>query len=159
MTADPRRAIDININASLEFLGMVMPGIPEKMEAAFPKEGLLCHEEAPLDNIPTNEQHRPKNEQWTGGRLSIPHEFWWRVMPSAARKLNRSKTSDSGGQSGEEVWVHKRPDERAIQKYSNYTKGSPRGCGNPCSNCKPQSVACNQKHSKGKRGHENCEKE
>lgn len=145
MTADPQRALDININASLEFLKMVMPGIPERIAAVFPREGILSKEEAPLEEIPEIMQHRPQNEKWTGGRLSIPHEFWWRITPSLARKAARKKVTAGGGLPGEEVWVHKRPSDEVMEKYSTNDRGESQGRGNTCSNAKPQSVP----HNKG----------
>ena len=148
MTANPRRALDINVNASLEFLRMVMPGIPERLCETFPTEGFLRGEEKPLETIPSAEQHRPRDEQWTGGRLSIPHEFMWRVMPGAARKAKRAKAK-AEGQDGvsAEVWVHKRPDEETIEKYSVRTRRIRVGAGNPASKVKPQCVPSNKRHT------------
>ncbi|THW09105.1 hypothetical protein D6D25_07800, partial [Aureobasidium pullulans] len=40
-SANPERALDINVNASLEFLSMVMPTIPYRIKKAFPNEELL----------------------------------------------------------------------------------------------------------------------
>lgn len=146
MTANPRRALDLNINASLEFLKMVMPGIPDRMAAAFPQEGLLWSQEAPLEVIPSIEQHRPRNELWTGGRLSIPHEFWWRVLPSAARKMARAKNKVKGRDSGHEVWIHRRPDEATVENYAANARGKSVGAGDPSSKVQPQSVPCNKRN-------------
>lgn len=158
MTADPKRALDVNVNSSLEFLKIVMPGIPDRILDAFPNEGLLCGEEEPLENIPTGELHRPRDEQWTGGRLSIPHEFWWRIMPAAARKAARARSQKKGIDSGSEVWIHRRPDEAVVEKYSANARAGSMGKkgGNPSSHVAPQSVPCNDKTCNGKRGHLYC---
>lgn len=151
MTANPRRALDLNINASLEFLRMVMPGLPDEIMDAFPKEGLLCMDEEPLSSIPSIQQHRP-NEKFLAARLNIPHEFWWRITPGITRKLGRAKVEAQGGHPCEEVWVHKRPSDGCIRDYSFKVRGKEIGCGGHCGGCgkgtcskvKPQTVPSNR---------------
>jgi platelet-activating factor acetylhydrolase len=75
MTVNPRRALDLNINASLEFLKLVMPKRISAMNRGT-DEGLLDVEK--LEKIPS--RRRPA-EEWTGYRLRIPHEFAVRLMP------------------------------------------------------------------------------
>lgn len=151
MTANPQRALDLNVNASLEFLRMVMPGIPHQMEDAFPREGILCEDAKPLEMIPSAQLHKPQDEKWIAARLSVPHEFLWRVVPGYARKVARAKVQAEGGKAGEEVWVHSRPTNDAIKDYSTRVKGKRMGCcGQQCagkhersSSVAPQSVPCN----------------
>lgn len=113
---------------------MVMPGLPERMMDSFPTEGLLCEEEEPLEQIPTAQKHMP-SEKWIAGRLRIPHEFWWRITPGVARKMARAKVKAEGGAPGEEIWVHKRPDDEIIKEYSLKVRGRVVGCGGKCGGC------------------------
>ncbi|KAL1304910.1 hypothetical protein AAFC00_003827 [Neodothiora populina] len=145
MTANPERAIDVNVNASLEFLKMVMPGLPDRMIEAFPQEGILTEEEAPLELIPTAEKHMP-DEKWIAGRLSIPHEFWWRITPGFARKMAKARVRQEGGTLGEEVWLHKRPDDETIKEFTLKVRREAGaecgGCGKEsCSSCQPQKAS------------------
>ncbi|KAF4624468.1 hypothetical protein G7Y89_g13703 [Cudoniella acicularis] len=75
MTVNPRRAIGLNINASLEFLRKVMPERISRMNRGS-SEGLL--EVDMLDRLPS--EHRPM-EKWTAVRLRIPHELRIRLTP------------------------------------------------------------------------------
>jgi len=96
MTVNPQRAIDLNINASLEFLKLVMPTRISAMNRG-DNEGLLGVDtisELPLD-------HKPKSK-WTGKRLRIPHELTNRMTPSLKRKANRA----SGKDAEDEIWMH-----------------------------------------------------
>ncbi|RAL68172.1 hypothetical protein DID88_008880 [Monilinia fructigena] len=83
MTVNPRRAIDLNINASLEFLKMVMPKRISAMNRGT-NEGLLEVEQ--LEQLP--DVHRPK-QKYIAGRLRIPHELRIRLTPQWARRYAR----------------------------------------------------------------------
>lgn len=102
---------------------MVMPNISEGIAAAFPQEDLLSGEEEPLEAIPSARQHQPKNENWTGSRLSIRHEFWWHMLPGAARKAARGRHDKRVGDSGEEIWIHMRPDKDTMEEHSANSRG------------------------------------
>ncbi|TVY76049.1 Platelet-activating factor acetylhydrolase, partial [Lachnellula suecica] len=91
MTVNPRRAIDLNINASLEFLKLVMPDRISNMNRGT-DEGLLKVEK--LDKLPT--EHAP-NDKWTAVRLRIPHEFRIRVTPHWVRRYKRKKAEEKDG--------------------------------------------------------------
>lgn len=154
MTADPSRALDINVNASLEFLKMVMPRIPEEIEAAFPNEGILSMDEMRLYQIPEKEKHMPQKEKYIAGKLSIPHEFFWRSMPKAARKVSMKSKADpeAKGPQGE-VWLHWKPDEACIRTHTSKAKKEPNGQvlgdGDPGPRVHPGSVPCNEDDSGG----------
>ncbi|PQE29984.1 platelet-activating factor acetylhydrolase protein [Rutstroemia sp. NJR-2017a WRK4] len=85
MTINPRRAIDLNINASLEFLKKVMPERISNMNRGTNEHLLEAHT---LDALPTI--HRPQ-DKWTAVRLRIPHELSVRLMPTWARRYVRNK--------------------------------------------------------------------
>ncbi|KAI4730097.1 hypothetical protein E4T49_02036 [Aureobasidium sp. EXF-10728] len=118
-SADPERALDINVNASLEFLQMVMPSIPLRIKKAFPNEELLQTETHHLEDIPQVDLHKPKDEKWMAARLRIPHEFTWRVAPGLARRLARRKICEGGGSPDDEIWLHCKPVEGTVEKYNS----------------------------------------
>ncbi|KAG9737321.1 hypothetical protein KCU59_g9506, partial [Aureobasidium melanogenum] len=118
-SANPERALDINVNASLEFLHMVMPSIPSRIKKAFPNEELLLKETHHLEDIAQVDMHKPKDEKWMAARLRIPHEFTWRVAPGLARKLARKRISEGGGSPDDEIWLHCKPVEGTVEKYNS----------------------------------------
>ena len=99
-TINPRRAIDVTINASLEFLQHVMPTPIAPFHRCFENERLL---ELPcVDKLPT--EHRP-DEKWRALRSKLPEEARTRISPKRSRRLKRS-----GGLEGrKEVWMHMAP--------------------------------------------------
>ena len=123
MTVNPRRAIDLNINASLEFLKLVMPQRMSQMNRGT-DEHLL--EVSTLDKLPT--VHQP-TEKWMAVRLRIPHELrirltpqWVRRKERKARKLPRDPTGrELEGledlELGEEVWMHVAPTKEELAKH------------------------------------------
>lgn len=100
---DPVRAIDVNIDASLEFLSRVLtvPGL-QPFRTTLPRKSYL---DLPvIDDIPT--EHRPK-EKWTAIRLKIKHEARKKMKPGA-----RKRYWDKIKQRGEdEVWAHFAPNK------------------------------------------------
>ena len=115
-TINPRRAIDINVNASLEFLAQVMPGPIAPFHRSCDNERLL---ELPcLEELPT--VHKP-SEKWTAIRLKVPHEARTRIAPILKRNLK----TGSGVNGEKEVWMHIAPSadklkrERLGSGYSN----------------------------------------
>ena len=107
-TIDPRRAIDLNIAASLEFLAKVMPQPVAPFHYILESENLLeipCIQELPLE-------HKP-DTKWTAMRLKIPHKARSRMLPKLRRKLKRF-----GGLVGDEreVWMHMAPSAAEIER-------------------------------------------
>lgn len=107
---------------------MVMPSIPDRIKQGFADEQLLRTQTHKLDEIPTVELHKPRDEKWIAARLSIPHEFTWRVVPSVARKIARKKVTESGGHPDDEVWLHRKPTDEELDAYV----AAQRECGNEC---------------------------
>ena len=106
-TMNPRRAIDINVTASLEFLAQVMPQPIAPFHRCLESEkilGLPCIQELPTE-------HKPA-EKWTAVRLKVPHETRSRIVPSVRRKLKKY-----GGTKGEEheVWMHLAPSAEELK--------------------------------------------
>lgn len=111
MTADPRRAIDLNINASLEFLKEVMPARISAMNRGT-NEHLL--EVRALDTLP--EEGRPGNK-WTAVRLKIPHELRLRLTPRWVREHNRKKGLGGNGGENQEIWMHVAPTKEELARH------------------------------------------
>lgn len=122
MIANPKRALDININASLEFLRMVMPGIPPRIQRAFPDEQFLENDAKTLDEIPKVMILKP-DDRWMAARLKYPHEFLWRFAPSLARKNAKKRVEEGGGNFTAEIWLHAKPDEQRIKDHSAKHEG------------------------------------
>lgn len=128
MTINPQRAIDLNINASLEFLKLVMPSRISAINRGT-NEHLL--EVSQLDKLP--EDHRP-NDKWTALRLHIPHELTLRLTPLWVRRYVRKKKRTFTGdlprdpqgrilmglediEVGNEVWMHVAPTKDELKQY------------------------------------------
>ena len=103
-TIDPIRAIDLNIDASLEFLSRVMPEDLQQEQPflrKLPKKKLL--DSQVLTDLPT--EHVP-NEKWTAVRLKVNHEARKRLTPGAKKRYwEEIRKSDQG-----ETWLHISPD-------------------------------------------------
>ncbi|KAI9744447.1 MAG: hypothetical protein M1818_001976 [Claussenomyces sp. TS43310] len=130
MTVNPQRAIDLNVNAALEFLKVVMPDQISTMNRGT-NEGLL--EVSTLDDLP--EDHKP-DDKWTAVRLRIPHELSLRLTPRSVRRYKRDKRDkkapkqlprDPSGniltglekiQPGEEVWMHVAPTKDELARHN-----------------------------------------
>ncbi|GIZ39670.1 hypothetical protein CKM354_000304500 [Cercospora kikuchii] len=125
MTADPQRALDLNINASLEFLNQVLPKDMAMVNRAFDNEKLLEQPLNPLERIATNLQHKPKDEKWLAARLRIPHEWLYRLSPKLFRHLRRAEDKRQGKEPepGDEVWLHHKPAKESVEKYLERTTG------------------------------------
>ena len=120
MTVNPQRALDLNINASLEFLKEVMPARISAMNRGT-NEHLL--EVSTLDKLP--DLHKPP-EKYTAVRLRIPHELRVRMTPQWARKSRGEKPRDPNGrvlqgledlEPGEEVWMHVAPTKEELARH------------------------------------------
>ncbi|KJX96951.1 hypothetical protein TI39_contig594g00037 [Zymoseptoria brevis] len=71
MVANPRRALDLNINASLEFLSHILPTELAQVNRAYNNENLLEANLSPLERIPSAFMHRPKKEKYIAAKLQI----------------------------------------------------------------------------------------
>lgn len=124
MTADPQRALDININACLEFLKIVMPDRLSQINRVMQSEGILNTKvTADFEDFPDEELHKPK-KLWMAARLKIPHEFRYRFDPKMAierRKAKKDKKRNAGligyGDPTEEVWMHVAPSQEQLRKH------------------------------------------
>lgn len=123
-TVNPRRGIDLHINMALEFLKLIQPELTAHIAHAFPNENLLTGQATTLEQIPTNQKHKPKNEKYTAARLRIDHEWMWRLLPRVDKRLRTKKAEehdqDRDGRfpaDASEVWVHNKPDQDEIQKF------------------------------------------
>jgi platelet-activating factor acetylhydrolase len=103
-TIDPVRAIDLNVDASLEFLSRVMPEAIRRdqpfLRSLGEKKTLLDGEV--LHEMPT--EHMP-SEKWMAVRLKVKNEALKRATPGTRRRywerLERL---------GQELWLHLAPD-------------------------------------------------
>ncbi|KAK8173316.1 hypothetical protein IWX90DRAFT_138365 [Phyllosticta citrichinensis] len=123
MTADPTRAMNINVNASLEFLRRVLP---RRLSAVFARD--MAQErvlEAPV--LPTVPSERRPGDRWVAARLRIPNEFRDRVLPRVVRKAKRAvgwvakeAKGERGGGDGtawDEVWMHVQSSEEDVRAW------------------------------------------
>jgi platelet-activating factor acetylhydrolase len=133
--------LDINMNASLEFLNQVMPHDLTGGFRSFDNENLLQSGLSPLEQIPSSQLHRP-DEKWVAARLKIRHEWAYRISPKLFRKLKRAKAQHEGkdGDTGNEVWLHSKPDEGLVEEHRNLVK---KGAG-----CAHAPIAERSEHSK-----------
>ncbi|KAG9242444.1 platelet-activating factor acetylhydrolase, isoform II-domain-containing protein [Calycina marina] len=128
MTVNSQRALDLNINASLEFLRLVMPATTSSMNRGT-DEGLLDVQQ--LEKIPS---HRRPTEEWTGFRLRIPHEAAVRLTPHWIRRHRAKKLRAEGKvvprdpkgkalvglqdlEGGDEVWMHVAPTKEDLERH------------------------------------------
>lgn len=125
MVANPQRALDLNINASLEFLSHMLPPEMAQVNRAYKNEGLLESEMSPLNQIPSTQLHRPKNK-FIAMRLQIRHEWLYRISPKLFRKLKRKRAEAKGRppETGDEVWLHTKPSAESIAQYLDGKTGS-----------------------------------
>lgn len=107
MTMDPVRAIDVNIDASLDFLNRTLH-INDGQEQAF-RRNLPEKNYLDLDLVSgVPDEHRPKRK-WRAVRLRVHHEARKRIMPHARRRYwARQKKLGH-----EEVWLHVAPGRQA----------------------------------------------
>ena len=95
------RAIDVNIDASLEFLSKVLPMNEKPFHRFLPEHRLLelsCVQDLPNEHMP--------EEKWTAVRLHTSHEVRKRVFIGRKKLWQKLKMA---GQ--EEVWLHLKPED------------------------------------------------
>jgi platelet-activating factor acetylhydrolase len=97
-TVEPKRAITININASLEFLKLVMPERISKMNRG-DDEGILSI--TALEELPSE---RKPDDKWIGMRLKAPPDLLKR-MPRKKQTVGVDK----------EVWMHIAPTNEELR--------------------------------------------
>ena len=100
MTANPRRAVDLNVEASLEFLQVVRKARSLIIDRTMKADGLLQLDIT--DEVP--EEHRPAQERHLALKIEVPHQFKARALPKLQRMVKRIKNPDVKPQ--DEVWVH-----------------------------------------------------
>lgn len=107
MTMDPVRAIDVNIDASLNFLNRTLQ-FDDDQEQAF-RRNLPEKNYLDLDLVAgVPDEHRPK-KKWRAVRLRVDHEARKRIFPHARQRYwERQKKLGH-----EEVWVHIAPGRQA----------------------------------------------
>lgn len=96
---NPKRALDLNIGATLEFLKIVMKDRAAIIRRTMKDEGILSvtvQEEVP-------NEHKPPGK-WIAMRLHIPHEFTQRFIPTLERKVKRALTLEQSPE--KEIWMH-----------------------------------------------------
>jgi platelet-activating factor acetylhydrolase len=130
--ASPRRALDINVNATLEFFSLVMPTDLTGGFRYFDNEGLLEHELSLLDRIPSSQLLRPDNK-WVAARLKIRHEWAYRMSPKLFRKLKRARAERKGvvDHTGNEVWLHAKPPKKLIVEHRGRVEQDARAAEEP----------------------------
>jgi platelet-activating factor acetylhydrolase len=100
MTVNPKRAVDLNVGASLEFLQLIRKERALIIDRTMKAEGLLQLDV--IDEVP--EDHRPAQERHLALKIEVPHQFKARALPKFQRMLKRMKHSDVKPM--DELWVH-----------------------------------------------------
>ena len=72
------------------------------IECCMTNEALLNTELLPTEHWP--------DDKWIAARLKVPHEFRSKMIPQAARRIER-KEKRGQRQSGDEIWMHVRIEE------------------------------------------------
>ncbi|KAF3069701.1 Platelet-activating factor acetylhydrolase [Daldinia childiae] len=117
---NPKRAMALTVNSSLEFLSRVLP---PNFTVGNPwlDEGILQTKVLITDELPR--EHQPDGK-WMASRLRIPNELRIRTVNWVRRKPKESVATDIKGKPliglmsfplGGEVWMHLSPDEENRQ--------------------------------------------
>ena len=118
--ANPKRALDLNINATLEFLSHTLPSSMSQVNRAYQNENLLESEISPLDRIPSAQLRRP-DDQYLAMTLGIKqrHRWLYRISPKLFRQLNRTHNDFKGRdeETGDEIWLHIKPSAETIDQH------------------------------------------
>jgi platelet-activating factor acetylhydrolase len=109
MSVNPKRAIDLNVSATLEFLMAVMPERTAIVARTLVKENILAL--PPLEDLP--DEHKP-DEKFIGGKLKIPHELRSRVVPKLERIAKRQVAEVKAA---DEVWMHISTSQEEVEQY------------------------------------------
>ncbi|KAI5865859.1 platelet-activating factor acetylhydrolase, isoform II-domain-containing protein [Durotheca rogersii] len=114
---NPRRAVYLTVNASLEFLNRILP--PEfTVRCGWADEGILRTKTLLVNELPR--EHRPE-DKWMASRLRIPHELRLRVASWCrwGRRASIVPTDVKGRRleglvthaPGSEIWMHYGPSQ------------------------------------------------
>ena len=109
MSVNPKRAIDLNVSATLEFLMAVMPERMAIVKRTLEKEDILSL--PPLEEVP--DEHRP-SQKFIAGRLKIPNEVRSRLLPKIERVLKRQANEVKAA---DEVWMHISTEEKEVREW------------------------------------------
>lgn len=99
-TANPKRALDLNIGATLEFLKIVMKDRGAIIKRTMKDENILSvpvQEELPTERKPPG--------KYIALRLHIPHEFTRRLIPKLEREVKRTVHPEETSLE-KEIWMH-----------------------------------------------------
>lgn len=117
MTADARRALDINVDSTLEFLRLVAPHEQMLLVARTAKDDSVLASPLQRDKelARTNSiiKHRP-NDKYIAARLHIPNETKYRLSPSARRERKRRRQE---AKPSDEVWMHAKPCADVLREF------------------------------------------
>jgi platelet-activating factor acetylhydrolase len=100
MTVNPRRALDLNVGASLEFLRVVRKARAQIIDRTMKAEGLLQLDVT--DEVP--EENKPVQEKHLALKIEVPRRLKERTLPKLQRVLKRIKAPDA--KPSDELWVH-----------------------------------------------------
>ncbi|KAF2668800.1 hypothetical protein BT63DRAFT_285794 [Microthyrium microscopicum] len=100
MTANPKRAIDLNIGATLEFLKLIRSERSLILRRTMVDEGLLSV--GVIDELPT--EHRPVADKHLAIKLELPRQLGSRAIPKLQTKMKQLGKHDI--QPSDEVWAH-----------------------------------------------------
>ena len=124
--ANPKRALDLNINATLEFLSHTLPSSMSQVNRAYQNENLLESAISPLDRIPSAQMRRP-DDQYLAMTLGIKqrHRWLYRLSPKLFRQLNRTHNELTGKdeETGDEIWLHIKPTAETIDRHLKRVEG------------------------------------
>jgi platelet-activating factor acetylhydrolase len=116
--ANPRRALDLNIGASLEFLNYVLPEDLAQANRSRKNENLLDSGINPLSRIPSFQMAKPE-EKNTALKLEIRHEWLYRISPRLFQRYTRWENERRGRepQGFDEFWLHHKPGQHLLEAY------------------------------------------
>jgi hypothetical protein len=112
------RAIDLNIDASLDFLSLVLPLKDMPFHRLKREKNLLdlpCLDEMPMEHGPA--------KKWMAVRLRVKHETWKRVKGVTRNRYWKKRIA--AGQ--EEVWLHVKPLGSGMDQFKYGDAGRNRG--------------------------------
>lgn len=120
MTANPQRAIDLNINASLEFLRLTLPSNLREILRSMRNEKLLQMAVLDPNQLDDNDLLKP-NEDYIAARLKVRNELSYRLSPrQRARRKREFKAAQDRIKTGQalpnEVWMHLAPDPHMLTR-------------------------------------------
>ncbi|KAF2459473.1 platelet-activating factor acetylhydrolase, isoform II-domain-containing protein [Lineolata rhizophorae] len=110
MTANPKRAMDVNVNASLEYLRLVLPAARPTIDRTMTSEHFL---DSPVLDVKPQD-HKPPDKH-IAARLEVPHQVRNRVLPTVTRKMKRTARRSQANR--DEIWMHVKASEEEVNYY------------------------------------------